>query len=481
MDRPSSSPQSQVPIEALLEAINAVLMSLGRALICLDDHFRVAHASPALDELLGAGARAKALGQPVETVLGNELFGPQGSLRRALQRRERREGWGATVELPGIQPRLVSVSVAPLLHELSTLCDPAVQYLVVLRPAEQNEESGGSGTTVFSGLVARAPSMLRIFELIENLHESEATVLITGESGTGKELVARAIHQHSRRRQGPFVAVNCGALPPDLLESELFGHVRGAFTGAVRDRDGRFELASRGTLFLDEVGDLPLHLQVKLLRVLQERTFERVGESRSRTTDARIIAATNANLQREMLAGRFRDDLYYRLRVVPVEVPRLRSRREDVEPLARYLLTRVGERHGRLLRLSPGALRALLGYAWPGNVRELENALEYAMAVCQGETLMASDLPPEIAAPVPEAPRGQAVGASESGHPAAQEVAAAAPVRPSTPSLSPEEAERQRLIQALERHRWKREETAASLGISRTTLWRRMRELGLAG
>ncbi|MCB1055243.1 MAG: sigma 54-interacting transcriptional regulator, partial [Acidobacteria bacterium] len=377
-------------------------MSLGRALICLDERFFVMHASPALDELVGEGARAAAVGRPVEEVLGGELFGGQGTLRRALEAGERREGWGATVRVPGAKPRLVSISVAPLRHDLSDLCDPFVRYLVVLRPAEQWETTGGSGVTLFSGLVARSPVMMRIFELVENLHESDATVLITGESGTGKELIARAIHQHSRRRSGPFVAVNCGALPPDLLESELFGHVRGAFTGAIKDRVGRFELASAGTLFLDEIGDLPLHLQVKLLRVLQEHSFERVGESVSRRTEARIIAATNADLARAMLAGRFRDDLFYRLRVVPIEVPPLHQRREDIEPLARFLLVRVGERHGRILRLAPDAIRTLLRYSWPGNVRELENALEYAVAVGQGgETLHAEDLPPELLAGAP--------------------------------------------------------------------------------
>src|SRR4051812_24920226 len=171
-------------------------------------------------------------------------------------------------------PRRVSLSAAPILHEAGGRCDPRVSYVVVLRPAEEAEAAGGGDPTVFAGIVARSGPMLRIFRLIENLEESEATILLTGASGTGKELVARAIHQHSPRRRGPFVAVNCGALPGELLESEMFGHVRGAFTGAVRDRVGRFEAAAGGTLFLDEVGDLPLPLQVKLLRVLQERTFE---------------------------------------------------------------------------------------------------------------------------------------------------------------------------------------------------------------
>jgi transcriptional regulator with PAS, ATPase and Fis domain len=300
--------------------------------------------------------------------------------------------------------------------------------------------------------------MGRIFRLIEDLQHSDATVLLTGESGTGKELVARAIHDRSPRRNGPFVAVNCGALPGELLESELFGHVRGAFTGAVRDRAGRFEIAQGGTLFLDEVGDLPLPLQVKLLRVLQERSFERVGESRTRQTDARIIAATNLDLRRAVAVGRFREDLYYRLRVVPIEIPPLRDRREDVEPLARVLLSRVGGRQGRALRFSPESLRALLGYMWPGNVRELENALEYAVAVCKGQTILPEDLPAEV------------IGADVSRDKMAT---------PGMESAISQEAERLRAV--LEEHRWRRSEAARALGVSRTTLWRMIRETGIEG
>jgi transcriptional regulator with GAF, ATPase, and Fis domain len=262
--------------------------------------------------------------------------------------------------------------------------------------------------------------------------------------------------------------VNCAALPGDLLEAELFGHVRGAFTGAVRDRAGRFELASDGTLFLDEVGDVPLHLQVKLLRVLQEKTFERVGESKPRTSTARIIAATNKDLRRAVEEGAFREDLYYRLRVFPVELPPLRDRREDIEPLASFLLGRVGGRHGRALRFSPDALRAILAYPWPGNVRELENALEYASTVAKGHTLVPEDLPPEVlAGPADRAP---------------------APVAPPLRGRAPRPAPRidrkgspegLRLREALEAHHWNRAQAAAALGMSRTTLWRKMREAGL--
>jgi DNA-binding NtrC family response regulator len=434
-------------------AVSAAFGALGRVFLCLDERFQILHASWALDDLLGVGAAADVQGRPAEELLGTDLFGAAAPLRQALLASERREGWRAELRGKGENPpRLVSVTAAPI-HPPEEACDPRVAYIVVLRSAEEEQEFGSPVS--FGGLIARSASMGQIFRLIQNLEHSEATVLLTGESGTGKEMVARALHDHSPRRTGPFVAVNCGALPGELLESELFGHARGSFTGAVRDRAGRFEIAAGGTLFLDEVGDMPLALQVKLLRVLQERSFERVGENRARQTDARIVAATNRNLRRAVLEGGFREDLYYRLRVVPIEIPPLRDRREDIEPLARVLLARVGGRQGRSLRFSPEALRSLLGYTWPGNVRELENALEYAVAVCRGQTILPEDLPMEIT--LAAGPKSQS------------------PEPVETPSSSQE----RRLRLVLDQHRWRRSAAAKALGVSRTTLWRMMREVGL--
>jgi DNA-binding NtrC family response regulator len=436
---------------AAFAGVSAAFASLGRIFVCLDQGFRVVHASAMLDHVLGRGTAAAVEGEPVEELLGRDLFGDAGTLRQVLIAGERREGWRGVLTVPGHSSRLVSVTAAPFHADPGATCDPRVKYIVVLRPAEDDSALSAAGSP-FPGLIGRSPIMERLFRLIENLEHSEATVLLTGESGTGKEVVARSIHAHSPRRDGPFVAVNCGALPGELLECELFGHARGAFTGAVRDRVGRFEIAQRGTLFLDEVGDLPLPLQVKLLRVVQERTFERVGESEPRRTDARIIAATNVDLRRAVQEGRFRDDLFYRLRVVPIEIPPLRARREDLEPLAGHLLARVAARQGRALRFSPDALRALLDHDWPGNVRQLENALEYAVAVCKGQTILPEDLPAEI----PEDP------------------AALAPT-------SADDSDSEALRRVLEVHLWRRDATAQALGISRTTLWRRMRETGLAG
>jgi transcriptional regulator with PAS, ATPase and Fis domain len=444
---------------APLIAVSAVFSSLGRGVVCLDRAFNVLHVSTRIEELLGEEKARSMVGRPVEELLGRDTFGPDGTLRLALAAGEKREGWRAFIEArDGTRP--LSISAAPFVPDGQGICDRRVAYIVVVRPAEEDTYSGTGAPTFFAGLIARSAAMGRLFGLIENLRASDATVLLTGESGTGKEVVARAIHSNSPHRNGPFVAVNCGALPSELLESELFGHVRGAFTSAIRDRVGRFEAAARGTLFLDEIGDLPLPLQVKLLRVLQERRFERVGESRSFETDARIVAATNVDLRRAVAEGRFREDLYYRLRVVPIEIPPLRERREDIEPLARYLLIRVASRHGRELQFSPDALRAMLDYAWPGNVRELENALEYAVSVGKGQTLQIEDLPDEIVNP----------------HVARTSVADPPPATHGGPAPGELEEER-RIRQTLERFRWNRMDAARALGMSRTTLWRRMREL----
>lgn len=454
--------------EAALHGITRALASVGRAFICLDCSFTIRHVSPLIDKYLGEGTSKALAGRPVEELLGVDLFGPRGHLRQALLDGQMREGWRATLKFGSATPRLVSITTAPVIPDNSGVCDPDVTYLVLLRPADE-DGTLPSAPVFYSGAVACSPAMLRIFRLVETLQHSEATILITGESGTGKEVVARAIHQHSTRNSGPFVPVNCGALPADLLESELFGHVRGAFTGAVRDRVGRFELASHGTLFLDEIGDVPLSLQVKLLRVLQERQYERVGESVTRTTHARIIAATNADLRLALRQGRLREDLYYRLCVVPIEVPALRDRREDIPPLTMNLLNRVTAQHGLVRRVSPQAMRLLLDYSWPGNVRELANVIEYAVAVARMETILPEDLPEELRRPSNAVPR-TTMDAQSSPEPNR--------ALPMPSSDETEEAERLRLV--LEAHHWKRAEAAKALGLSRSTLWRRMRELHLA-
>jgi len=250
----------------------------------------------------------------------------------------------------------------------------------------------------FDGIIGRSAPMRELFQLLETVAATSSTVLITGETGTGKELAARAIHHNSPRRNNRFVALNCSAIPETLLEAELFGHVRGAFTGAVANRQGRLEQAHRGTLFLDEVGTMSPGLQVKLLRVLQEREFERVGDSHTVKIDVRVLAATHSDLSRMVAEGTFREDLFYRLNVIPVQLPPLRDRREDIPLLVQHFLERLGTEAGRPpVTVSQEALRRLMAYPWPGNVRQLENAVERALAFSKGRAqLEITDLAPEI-------------------------------------------------------------------------------------
>jgi DNA-binding NtrC family response regulator len=250
----------------------------------------------------------------------------------------------------------------------------------------------------FEGIVGRSRAMRDLFQVLQTVASAASTILITGETGTGKEVVARAIHHASPRRAQRFVAINCSAIPENLLEAELFGHARGAFTGAIANRQGRLEQAHRGTLFLDEVGTMSMALQMKLLRVLQEREFERVGESQTIKVDVRVIAATNADLAKMVAEGTFREDLYYRLHVIPVTLPPLRDRKEDVPLLVQHFLQKYCGELGRpVMTVSQPALRCLMAYAWPGNVRQLENAMERAVALSGGRTQVeVSDLPPDI-------------------------------------------------------------------------------------
>ena len=292
----------------------------------------------------------------------------------------------------------------------------ADEVLLTVRKAEDREslrrEVGRLREEVkagrrFGDIVAAAPEMLRVMETARKVARHPTTILLQGATGTGKELMARLIHSESARSQGPFVAVNCGAIPENLLESEFFGHVRGAFTGADRDRQGLFEAAGGGTLFLDEVGELPDSLQVKLLRVLQEGEVRRVGESTSRPVDPRIVAATNRDLKEEVEGGRFREDLYYRLAVVTLRIPALKDRPEDLPLLVRHFLRRHGDRLGiEVDGVDPLAMRALAAHDWPGNVRELENVLERALVLAEGDRLGLEDLPANVVGEVWGRPEG---------------------------------------------------------------------------
>jgi DNA-binding NtrC family response regulator len=317
----------------------------------------------------------------------------------------------------------------------------------------------------FNNIIGTGPAMNRIFELVETIAGLTSTVLIEGETGTGKELIAKAIHFNSPRRDQKLVSINCGAIPENLLESELFGHTKGAFTGALQTRIGRFEQASNGTIFLDEIGNMPLSLQVKLLRVLQEREFERVGGSSTIKVDVRIIAATSANLDRMVADGTFREDLYYRLNVIPINLPPLRERREDIPLLVQSFVSQFCERHKLELKsVSPQVMKALMAYDWPGNVRQLENVVERMVALSGSRTgITATDLPDQIqnkaqltAAPLIEIP--------EEGINFQNVVT---------------DMERELIVQSLRRTNGNKKLAAKLLSLKRTTLIEKIKRIGL--
>ncbi|MDD5580928.1 MAG: sigma-54 dependent transcriptional regulator [Methylobacter sp.] len=305
----------------------------------------------------------------------------------------------------------------------------------------------------FHGILSRSPAMQDVFQIIQNAAETEATVLVRGESGSGKELVATAIHTLSVRHNAPFLAVNCAALTSNLLESELFGHVRGAFTGAIKDHSGLFQRANGGTLFLDEVAELPLELQAKLLRVLQEKNYIPVGGNRSIDVDVRIVAATHRSLREEVKNGNFREDLMYRLRVVPIFLPSLRERREDISLLIWHFIEQHNDKRVRVIeKIDPDAMKVLLDYRWPGNIRELHNVVEYAFAVGRGATLRLSELPPEF-----RDARVDNILKEPHSH---------------NQALTPED-EMAAIRKALEQSHGQVGMAASSLGMSRATFWRK--------
>lgn len=307
----------------------------------------------------------------------------------------------------------------------------------------------------FDGIIGRSSKLDEVFTLVSKVAPSDSTVLLLGESGTGKELLAKAIHYASKRKEEPFVTVNCSAIPENLMESELFGHVRGAFTGAIKDKPGKFEIADRGTIFLDEIGDLKIELQAKLLRVLQQMAFERVGGTKTVEVDVRVIAATNKDLIVAMKRGQFREDLFYRLSVVPIIIPPLRERKDDIPLLVDHFLVKFAK--GQKIRISKEALRVLEGYDWPGNVRELENVMERAVVLSGGKVIGKGDVPDFVK-----------FGRAEESK-----------VQISQDGISLEEIEKEAIILALKKTGWNQTKAAELLKIPRHVLLYRMKKLSI--
>ncbi len=359
------------------------------------------------------------------------------------------------------QARVVKDEQDKIIGVVETVTD-----LTELEKARRKAEEAESRLAEYfqlDNLIGKSQQMQEIFSAVKAAAESNVTVLIQGNSGTGKELIANAIHYNSPYANQPYVTVNCTALPETLLESELFGHVKGAFSGAFKDRKGRFEEANGGTIFLDEVGELSQYMQVKLLRVLQEREIERVGENKKRKLDIRIIAATHTSLKQKMQEGKFREDLYYRLKVFPIYVPTLRERKEDIPLLVKHFIEKQNKKTGKNIQgLTPSAMRLIMDYYWPGNVRELENAIEHAFVLCSQETINIKDLPLEIrnfsykkeeksTTDIPNTIQG-------------------------VKNFRHKDLTRESLLQILEECDWNKAETGRRLGISRTAVWKYMKK-----
>ena len=309
-----------------------------------------------------------------------------------------------------------------------------------------------TGRYEFRNIIGKSKQMQEIYQLIEDITDSDSTVLIEGESGTGKELIANAIHYHSKRRNNPFIKISCSSFSETLLESELFGHVKGAFTGAVKEKPGRFELADKGTIFLDEIGEASPNVQVKLLRVLQERKFERVGGTQTITVEIRIIAATNRDLKNEIEKGKFREDLFYRLNIIPITLPALRNRKEDISLLTDHFISKYNIIMSKNIKgISGSALDMIEMYDYPGNIRELENAIEYAYNRCKGKIIKSDMLPVNIR-------RTVATGTKEFGN----------------------NSEKTQILNALDICKWNNIKAAKLLNMSRTTLWRKMKKYNIS-
>ncbi len=432
---------------------DSILESISDGVFTVDNGWRITSFNRAAEEITGV-PRREAIGRPCCDVFRSTMCEAECPLRWTLKNRKpltNRSGYIINARGERIP---ISVSTALLRDAAGRVVGGAETFRDLSEVEALRQELQGKYRV--GDLASRSPLMQRIFEVLPAVASSPSTVLILGETGTGKELVARTLHALSPRNRGPFVAVNCGALPETLLESELFGYKAGAFTGAGRDKPGRFALARGGTIFLDEIAEIGPPLQVKLLRVLQERAFEPLGATRSETTDSRVIVATNRDLAERTRSGEFREDLYYRVNIVRVELPPLRRRKEDIPLLAGQFIERFNRLQGKAVQgLSAGALALLMAHDWPGNIRELENAVERAFILCSSGEIGVEHLPAELTA------------------------LHAASDRPGLRSAH-DLLDAQAIGAALARHHGSRAAAARELGIHKTTLFRRIRKLGIS-
>ncbi|MDI6852710.1 MAG: sigma 54-interacting transcriptional regulator [Deltaproteobacteria bacterium] len=435
---------------------NAIILdSIAEGVFTVDPDWRITFMNRAAQEITGIPA-AEALGRPCCEVFQANICETTCILGLTLETGESVDS--DAVEILRVDGREIPISVSTaILRDKEGQVIGGVQIFRDLSLVEELRRQVKRQYRL-GDIISKSPLMQKVFDLLPAIARTDSTVLIQGESGTGKELVARALHHLSPRAQGPFVAVNCGALPDTLLESELFGHTAGAFTDARRDRQGRFAMAEGGTLFLDEIGDISPALQVRLLRVLEERAYTPLGASNPVKADVRIVTATHVDLDQRVAAGSFRKDLYYRINVVKLRLPRLAERKEDIPLLAEHFIDSFNKlQNKRITGLSHDTLAIFMHHDWPGNVRELENAIEHAFILCPQGPILPEHLPDHFQ---PE-PRTEGGGS------------------PAASSLSLKEREKRLLLETLERHGWRRLATARELGIDKNTLRRKIQRFGL--
>ena len=425
-----------------------ILDSIGEGLLTVDKNFKVNFFNRAAEQITGYN-RDEVLGQFCKYVFKCEMCETKCPIGIILETGNSLYDFRSSIEIKDGSRKPVKLNAAILKNEDK---DP-VGGVISFRDLSELEalKKDLSSTSSFYGIIGHGKAMQEIFKLIQEISNSDTTVLIQGESGTGKEMIANAIQATSRRKAEAFVKVNCSVFPENLLANELFGHIKGSFTDAVKDRPGRFEIANKGTIFLDEIAEMPLQTQVQLLRVLQEGTFERVGESITRKTDVRVIAATNLNVNEAIKKGKLREDLFYRLNVIPILIPPLRERVEDIPYLANHFISDYAQLYKKEIKdISDEALQLSINYSWPGNVRELENLIEYAVVRAKTNTIEIENFPINIS------------------------------INNETKKKSVKEFKREnpsKLVQLLEKHKWNKTKVAEELGIGRTTLWRRLKKL----
>lgn len=433
------------------DIMGVILNSIADGVFTVDENFRITSFNHAAEEITGVPTH-EAMGKYCFEVFKADICESGCAVKTAMERDQPFIKYPVFIIKADGNKISISITASALKDDEGSVIGGVETFRDLSLIEELRRRI--KGTSTFEDMISRSKKMREIFFVLPKIAQSDSTVLIEGESGTGKEMVAKAIHNLSPRKKGPMVVVNCGAIPDTLLESELFGYVAGAFTDAKKDKPGRFAQANGGTIFLDEIGDVSPALQTRLLRVLQERSFEPLGSTRTVKTDVRVLAATNKNLSHEVESGRFRRDLYYRINVIKVDLPPLRERKEDIPLIVDGFVHKMNLINDKSLTgLSPSATRAFMDYNWPGNIRELENAIEHAFILCEDGLILCDHLPESIQC--------------KSGS-----------IEEATAGKTLNEIEGKAIHDALVKHGWNRSAAARELGVDKTTIWRKCKRLG---